>query len=484
MPLVAQRKRHTKIINKFSNVSANKGAFVNIYESLCAIVGNDYVSREKEDTYIYSRDSGAEPPRPVDYVVMPGTVEEVQRILLFANEEVIPVTPLGGGFTLSALVVPQKGGIVLDMKRMDKIIEVNELSRYALIEAGVSQAALRTYLKKHHPRLQHSTPEAPPAVTVVGNALIQGHGHITPRYGLTSDMVNGMEVVLPTGEICRLGSSAVTDSWYTRGPIPDLPGLFIGWFGTTGVVTKLSLKLYPRPQYREVIVFSSDDIDAIPEVIFELTQLDLLEDFFLITQEKPDWMNHIFYVVILSAHFEEELAMKIKIYSDVAKKIGNGKTIKVVENLHPALYKRFLDVPPQAAVAADFRKGGGFQYSAAILSFDKVPACWRKGIEIAHTHGMVASYVHQILTCHSIMFGFNYSFNRADDADIKAARQAIDESNRFILETEGMIWKGSGEAQKLIMKKMDSSTAMLIEKIKKAMDPRGIMNPGNWEAPR
>jgi len=457
---------------------------MDIYEEICKITGKDYVSREKEDQYIYSRDSGAQPPRSVDYVVMPGTVEEVQRILMLAHKERIPVTPLGGGFTLSALVVPQKGGIVLDMKRMDKIIEVNELSRYALIEAGVSQAALRAYLKNHHPRLQHSTPEAPPTVTVVGNALIQGHGHLTPRYGLNSDMVNGMEIVLPTGEICKLGSSAVSDLWYTRGPIPDLPGLFIGWLGTTGVVTKLSLKLYPRPNYREVLVFSSDDIDAIPEVIFELTQLDLLEDFFLITQEKPDWMNHIFYVVILSAHFEEELALKMRIYSDVAKKIGNGKTIQIVENLHPALRTRFLDVPPKAAVAADFRKGGGFQYSAAILSFDKVPLAWRKGIEIAHAHGMIASYVHQILTCHSIMFGFNYSFNRGDEADIEAARQAVEESNRFTLDIGGMIWKGEAAAQKLVMEKMDPNTAGLIGKIKKTLDPHGIMNPGNWEVPQ
>jgi glycolate oxidase len=366
---------------------------------------------------------------------------------------------------------------------MDKILEVNEISRYALIEAGVSQAALRAHLMKHFPRLQHSTPEAPPTVTVTGNAIIQGHGHLTPRYGLNSDMVNGMEVVLATGEICKLGSAAVTDSWYTRGPIPDLPGLFIGWLGTTGVVTKLSLKLYPRPRYRDVLVFSSDDIDGIPEVIFELTQLDLLEDFFLIMQEKPDWMNHIFYVVILSAHFQEELDMKKRIYRDVAARVRGGKAVQWVEDLHPALRQRFLDVPPKAAVAADFRKGGGFQYSAAILSFDKVPAAWRKGIEIAHAHGMIASYVHQVLTCHSIMFGFNYSFNRADETDVEAARQAVAESNRFTLDIGGMIWKGETEAQKLVMKKMDPATASLIQKIKKTLDPKGIMNPGNWEVP-
>ena len=82
------------------------------------------------------------------------------------------------------------------------------------------------------------------------------------------------------------------------------------------------------------------------------------------------------------------------------------------------------------------------------------------------------------------MFGFNYSFNRDDETDILAARQAVDESNRFTLDIGGMIWKGEAEAQKLVMEKMDPNTANLIEKIKKAMDPQGIMNPGNWEAPQ
>jgi glycolate oxidase len=265
---------------------------MDIYNSLVAIAGKDRVSNSQEELFLYSRDSGAQHPRKVDYVVMPETVEEVQKVLLLANKEKIPVTPLGGGFTLSALVVPNRGGIVLDMKRMDKIIEVNEINRYAVVEAGVSQAALQSYLAKNHPNLQHSTPEAPPTVTVVGNALIQGHGHISPRYGINSDMINGMEVVLPTGEICKIGSCSVSPYWFTRGPLPDLPGLFIGWFGTTGIVTKLSIKLYPKPKYRDVMAFVTDDVDSITKAVFEANQIDLLEDFFLISQEKPEWMNH------------------------------------------------------------------------------------------------------------------------------------------------------------------------------------------------
>ena len=454
---------------------------MDVYSSLINIVGEDRVSNSQEELFIYSRDPGAQHPRKVDYVVMPKTVEEVQKVIILANKEKIPITPLGAGFTLSALVVPNKGGIVLDMKGMDKIIEVNEKNRYAVVEAGVSQAALKTYLEKNYPHLQHSTPEAPPTVTVVGNALIQGHGHISPRYGVNSDMINGMEVVLPTGEVCKIGSCSVSPYWFTRGPLPDLSGLFIGWFGTTGVVTKLSIKLYPKPRCREVMAFSTDDIDLITDAIFEVMHLDLLEDFFLITQEKPDWMNHVFFVIIVSGHFKEELELKIDTYKNLFRAFKGGDKVKFVEDLHPALRKRFLDVPPLAALAADFRKGGGFEYTGAILPVDKVPEAWRKGMEIAHKYGMIVSYVHQVLMGNSIMFGFNYSFNRADEEDVEKTRKALEESNRLTFELGGIVWKGEVGAQRLAMERMDPNTAELIKKVKRLLDPNEIMNPGNWE---
>jgi len=450
---------------------------MDIYASLVNIVGQERVSNNHEELFFYSRDSGAQQPRTVDYVVMPQSVEEVQKILILANKARIPVTPMGGGFTLSALVVPNKGGIVLDMKGMDHIIEVSERSRYALVEAGVSQGALKAYLEKHYPHLQHSTPEAPPTVTVVGNALIQGHGHLSPRYGVNSDMVNGIEVVLPTGEVCKIGSCSVSPYWFTRGPLPDLSGLFIGWFGTTGVVTKLSLRLYPKPKFREALAFSTDDVDLIPEAIFEVTQLDLLEDFFLIMQEKPDWMNHVFFVVIVSGHFEDEFELKKRVHKEFFEKFNGGGKIQFVEDLHPALRKRFLDVPPLAALAADFRKGGGFEYTGAILPIDAIPEAWKKGIEIAHKYGMLCSYVHQVLMGPSIMFGFNYSFNRADEEDVEKTRKALDESNRLTFELGGMVWKGEVGAQRLAMERMDPNTADLIKKVKGLLDPHGIMNP-------
>ena len=105
----------------------------------------------------------------------------------------VPLSPMGGGLTLSGICRPLRGGIVLDMKRMNRILEVNETSCYAVVEAGVSQGMLQAYLKEHHPRLKHSVPDAPPIATIGGNVLIHGSGHLSAAGGFHSEMLNGLE---------------------------------------------------------------------------------------------------------------------------------------------------------------------------------------------------------------------------------------------------------------------------------------------------
>ena len=453
-----------------------------ILSALVSIVGEDYVSNRPEELYLYSRDSGVREPRRADYVIMPKTVAEIQKIVLLANTEKIAITPMGAGLTLSALTVPIKGGVVLDTKRMDTIIEVNETSRYAVVEAGVTQAALAAYLKKHYPHLQHSTPEAPPTATIVGNILIQGHGHLTSRYGVNSQMVNGMEVVLPTGEICKLGSGAVSQYWFSRDPLPDLMGLFIGWLGTTGIVTKLSIQLFPKMDFKDLLLFATDNIDLIPELLFGMAQLNLMENCFTISQEKPQWAKRVFFVIPISAHSEDELEFKLELHKRFLLKYESEVELVEEEPALTALRNRFLDVPPFAATAADFKKGGGFGYSAVILPLEKVPEAWRRALEIARKYKMPYAFGHQLLSNgHSVMFGPAYSFNRADEEDMEIVRKALDDSNKLGVELGGIIWKPEVPAQKIMLERMDPNTRELMKRIKKTLDPNGIMNPGNWE---
>jgi glycolate oxidase len=450
-----------------------------IYKSLLDIVGENFVSNRQEELYIYSRDSGASKPRRVDYVVMPKTVEEVQEIVKLANKEKIPIVPMGGGLTLSALVVPVRGGIVIDMKRMDKIIEVNEKSRYALIETGVSQGALKSYLEKNHPNLQHSIPDAPPMATVCGSGLIRGYGHLSSIYGCHSEMVNGMEVILPTGEICKIGSCSVSPYWFGRGPLPDLAGLFIGWDGTTGIVTKLSIKIYPKPKTRDLIVFMMQDPDLVPDVIHIITQTGMAENVSIAAQQLPAWMEGYQFIPInITAESEEELEFKKELF----KKIAQGyEGIEFMESPPGTMKEEFLELPFFATKVADWKKGGGFEYVGGIVSLDAFSKAWKEGIDIAHRHEMYYSYACRIIDgARSVLFTFSYPFNRADEQSIQQVREALADTNKMILKVGGIPWKAELGGQKEIIKKMDPNTFELMKKIRKVLDPNGIMNPGNW----
>ena len=95
-----------------------------ITRSLAAIVGEDYVSDQPEEAYFYARDPGLMPPNKPDYVVIPKTPEEIQGIVRLSNKEKIPIIPMGAGLALTGLIIPLKGGIVIDMKHMNRILEV------------------------------------------------------------------------------------------------------------------------------------------------------------------------------------------------------------------------------------------------------------------------------------------------------------------------------------------------------------------------
>lgn len=449
-----------------------------ILEELVSIVGKEFASNNKEELYIYSQDPGASIPRPVDYVVMPKTTQEVQEIVKLGNKEKIPIIPMGGGLTLSGLTIPVNGGIVLDMKRMDEIIEINESSRYALIQPGVTSGQLSSYLKNHHPNLQPPLPDAPPSVTIAGNALINGSGYISQRHGDHGSLVNGLEVVLPTGDIAKFGSAAVSDFWFARGPIPDLVGLFLSSFGTLGVITKLSIQLFPTPKFRDFAFGLTKDPKNLLTLLPKITETSLPEDVLLGTQDKPDWMKGFFFInTYFTADSEKEIEEQKRTLKKMYEENG-ARLMDVPENLR----KYYLIKPLFASSAADFRKGGGFEYVGAMMPLENVPEAYLKGIEVSRKHGIFTTIGSRLISqTHNILMFFTYPFNRADPKDIENARNALHDTNKFILEMGGIPWKAELGAQRLIIEKMNPGFKKVLKLIKNVLDPNNIMNPGNWE---
>ncbi len=455
-----------------------------IYEALVQIVGKDYVSSQPEERYFYARDPGLMEPHEPDYVVMPRTTEEVQRIIRLANETKTPVVPKGGGLALTGLVIPLKGGIVVDMKRMDRILEVNRQARYVIVEGGVTQGALKSYLQKHYPDLRHSVPEAPPISTVVANAVIHGQGRLTQQYGFNSDMVNGLEVVLPSGEICRIGSCSVSPYWFSKGPpLPDLSGLFLGWLGTTGIITKMGLKLYPQKKMKDVEIFVTDREDLVPEIVFKLTHTEMIEDLSIWSQPRPRMFAENFHLnIFFTGDTDEEIEFKRKMVWHALQEYIDSKDggFMMVDRATKAT---FLDNPQKSmSTFADVRKGGGFEYSGPIIPMELYPAFVRKVQELGEKYKVVQNASGRVIQQgHCMMFSFAFTFNRANPGEMDRVRQALHEAAEFGLENGAVLWKPTLYEQKMMLDRMDKNTIHLMKKIKQLLDPNGVMNPGNWE---
>ena len=454
-----------------------------ILNSLIEILGKRGVSNSPEELWYYSMDPGVLDPHLPEFVVAPKTTEEVQKIVRLANREKIPIVPMGNGMSLTGLVIPLKGGIVMDMKRMNKIVEVNPVARYVVVEGGTSQGMLKAYLQEHHPGLRHSLPDAPAATTIAANVSLHGQGRLTQQYGFNSDMVTGLEVVLPTGEICRIGSPSVGPYWFSKGPsLPDLSGLFLGWLGTTGVITKVGLMLYPNKKIRDVELFVTDRADLIPEMLYRLTHLEMLEDINVWFQPKPLMFEDNFHITIYFAgDDDEEIEFKRKklwntMQGYIDSRDGGFMSVQYI--------KASLLEMPQRSIAdfADVPKGGGFEYSGPIVTIDRFPLYAAKLVELARKYRLLYAGAARLISGgHMMMFAISFAFNRDDSDMMRRVKEALEEATEFALAEGGIPWKPNFAEQRMILDKMEPATRSLYRMIKKNLDPQGIMNPGNWE---
>jgi glycolate oxidase len=218
------------------------------------IVGKENVRQDALERLAYSRDMSVHQGTP-DIIVFPRSTEQVSRIMRLAHRRRIPVTPRGSGTSVTGGVLPIKGGIVLDMVRMNKIKEIRPPDRLAVVEAGVICADLNTALapsKMFFP----PDPGSSAIATLGGMAATNASGVRAVKYGTMKDFVMGLQVVLADGEVIHTGTRAPkSSSGY------DLTRLFVCSEGTLGVITEMSLKILPAPEYVAAVVAAFKSIE-------------------------------------------------------------------------------------------------------------------------------------------------------------------------------------------------------------------------------
>ncbi|MDM7912223.1 MAG: FAD-binding oxidoreductase [Methanotrichaceae archaeon] len=199
-----------------------------------------------------------------DYIVRPMSAQEVSRILCLCSEQGIPVTPRGAGTGLSGGASPVKGGVVLDMSSMNRILEIDIEDLQVIVEPGVVQEKLNSALKPYG-FFFPPDPGSSAMCTIGGMISYNSSGMRCVKYGTTRCYVLDLEVVLADGRIIRTGSKVLKSAAGY-----DLTRLFVGSEGTLGVITRAGLKIVPLPAARRMVMASFPDAETAGESVIKV----------------------------------------------------------------------------------------------------------------------------------------------------------------------------------------------------------------------
>ena len=223
-------------------------------DQLRAIVGEQHVIFHPEDLLVYEYDGSIDRALP-EAVVFPSSTQEVSRVMTLAYREGVPVVARGSGTGLSGGAIAPPGGIQIAFTRMDRILEVDAENRTATVEPGVINLDLDYAAHKYGMRYAPD-PSSQKACSLGGNIAENAGGPHCLAYGVTTNHVLGMEVVLEDGRVITLGGET------RQAPGYDLRGVFIGSEGTFGIATRIVVRLLPLPESVKTLLGVFHDVDS------------------------------------------------------------------------------------------------------------------------------------------------------------------------------------------------------------------------------
>ena len=243
----------------------SRNALIN---ELRAVVGDHYVLVEKEDVIVYEQDGSIFQVMP-EIVVVPGNVDEVAAVMKAAQRGGVPIVPRGSGTGLAGGAVPAEGGIVLSLARLNRILKIDLQNRIAIVEPGVINLDVTKAVAKDG-FFYAPDPSSQAACSVGGNVANNSGGPHTLAYGVTTNHVLGVEVVLDNGQVLWLGGE-VSDT-----PGYDLCGIFVGSEGTMGVVTKVAVRLMQTRESVRTLLAIFDEMDVATRTVVDITAAGII----------------------------------------------------------------------------------------------------------------------------------------------------------------------------------------------------------------
>ena len=463
-----------------------------IRSELEEVVGEAHISTSESDRLIYSADwfwgaqmwlDRGQRLTPPDFIVHPGTVEEISAVLQIANSYRIPVIPWGGGSGTQGAALPLYGGIILDLKRLDRILRIDEASLTVTAQAGINGTQLEWALNERGFTLPHY-PASANCATLGGYLAPRGSGTISTKYGKSEDLVMSMQVVLPDGKVLR------TPPVPNHASGPDFMRLFLGTEGTLGVITEATMQIDYLPETRLLRAVLFDDITRALEAgrLMMTRRLDPMVIRLYDPNSTASLVRNTLgleleggYMVIgfdgdpEIAALQERKAMEICLELG-ARDLGREPGERWWEQRYDFYY-------PPKTLAFPWMYGT----TETVCTFDRVERIWhaqKRAVEEGFADWDVRYIAH---FSHWWHWGASMYSRFIIESPPKDPEEAIRLHNRVwnvavtaALDEGGMINEHHGVGLKLsrFMRRQYGDAWPLVQRLKDAIDPHGIMNPG------
>jgi glycolate oxidase len=444
-----------------------------------ALVGKENVMESESDRFSYAYDAAVLDPVLPSVVVRPESREALGKVVKLCNDNGLPITVRGSGTNLSGGTIPSKGGVVILTNALNKILEINEADLYAVVEPGVITAKFAAEVAARG--LFYPPDPGSQAVSTLGGNVAENAGGLRGlKYGVTKDYVMGVDFFDVDGEIVKSGSRTVK---CVTGL--NLAGLMVGSEGTLGVFEKLILKLTPPPLAAKAMMAVFDDVNKASETVAAIiaakivpATLEFMDNFTIRTVED---FAHAGLPVDAQALLLIEVDGHPGQVADEAEKVEaickqqGALRIQVAKD---AAERNKVWEARRAALSALARVSPTTVLEDATVPRSKIPAMMHALGDIASKYKLtIGTFGHAgdgnlhptILT------------DRRNKEEWHRVEAAIDEIFDVALSLGGTLSgeHGIGMAKSKYMEKETSrATILYSRRLKKALDPKGILNPG------
>lgn len=450
-------------------------------EYLKSVLGKDRVFIGEDISEDFSHDELGGISKMPDVLVEVLTTEEVSKIVKYAYDNNIPVIPRGSGTGLVGASVPVYGGIMINMCKMNKILEIDEENLTLTVEPGVLLMEIGAFVQEHD--LFYPPDPGEKSATIAGNINTNAGGMRAVKYGVTRDYVRGLELVLPTGEIIEVGGKVVKNS--SGYSIKDL---VCGSEGTLGIVTKAILKLLPLPKKAISLLIPfpnlSMAIETVPKIIKSKTiptSIEFMERDVILAAEEflgkkfPDNTADAYLLLTFDGNSTEEIE---KDYENVANIV---------------LSEGALDI---FIADTDERKEAIWSARGAFLEAIKASTTEMDECDVCVPRNKVAEFINYTYKLQEEFKVRIKNFGHAGDGNLHVYVLKDEMTEEQWKEKLSAVFKcmydkarelkgqvsgehGIGYAKKeYLNEQIGEANSVLMKNIKLAFDPKNILNPG------